>query len=275
MPLFTVDTEKCTQDGLCRMECPAGLVEMDPESGFPRPIPEAEKYCISCGHCVAVCPVGALSHRDMSPQDCPEVQTQWQLSPERVEHFLRSRRSIRSYKEKNVEQEVLERLIRVASFAPSGHNRQPVRWLVIHSRESVLELAAKVVDWMRYMINEGHPLAQDMQLSRVVAAWEAGYDPICRTAPHVVVAHGEQKDPTVPAACTIALSYLELAAPSFGLGACWGGFFSAAAQYWPEMQKALDLPQGHACFGAMLLGYPAVKYQRLPLRRSPQITWRE
>ncbi|MFW6178123.1 MAG: 4Fe-4S binding protein, partial [Desulfohalobiaceae bacterium] len=28
MPLFTVDTEKCTQDGLCRMECPAGLVEM-------------------------------------------------------------------------------------------------------------------------------------------------------------------------------------------------------------------------------------------------------
>ncbi|MFP4587321.1 MAG: 4Fe-4S binding protein, partial [Desulfohalobiaceae bacterium] len=28
MPLFTVDTESCTQDGLCRMECPAGLVEM-------------------------------------------------------------------------------------------------------------------------------------------------------------------------------------------------------------------------------------------------------
>lgn len=275
MPLFTVDTEKCRQDGFCRMECPAGLVEMDPESGFPRPIHDAQKYCISCGHCVAVCPAEALSHQAMSPQDCPEVQTQWQLSPERVEHFLRSRRSIRSYKEKNVEQEVLERLIRVASFAPSGHNRQPVRWLVIHSRQRVLELAGKVVDWMRYMISEEHPLAQDMHLPRVVAAWEAGFDPVCRTAPHVVVAHAEQKEPTAPAACTIALSYLELAAPSFGLGACWGGFFSAAAQFWPDMQEALDLPQGHTCFGAMLLGYPAVKYQRLPLRRPPQITWKE
>lgn len=274
MPIFAVDEQKCTRDGLCQAECPAGLVEFDPESDLPRPIPGAHKYCINCGHCVAVCPAGALTHQAMGPQDCPEVQTQWQLSPERVEHFLRSRRSIRSYKQKQVSQEVLQKLIRVASYAPSGHNRQPVHWLVIQNRSSVLQLAEQVIQWMRYMIQEEQPLAQDMHLARVVAAWEAGYDPICRTAPHVIVAHANQKDRTAPAACTIALSYLELAAPSFGLGACWGGFFSAAAQFWPEMQKALELPQGHFSYGAMLLGYPAVKYQRLPLRKQPKITWK-
>ncbi len=146
--------------------------------------------------------------------------------------------------------------------------------MIIHNRNSVLQLAEQVIHWMRYMIQDEQPLAQDMQLAKVVEAWEAGHDPICRTAPHVIVVHANKKDPSAPAACTIALSYLELAAPSLGLGACWGGFFSAAAQFWPEMQKALELPQGHSSYGAMLLGYPAVKYQRLPLRKQPKITWK-
>ena len=73
---------------------------------------------------------------------------------------------------------------------------------------------------------------------------------------------------------TIALSYLDLAASSFGLGTCWAGYFHAAATMWPPMRNAVDLPERHTCFGAMMIGYPKYTYHRLPLRNEPRITWR-
>ena len=61
MNLITIDREKCNQDGVCISECPARILQMEKNEGFPVPSPEFEEYCIRCGHCVAVCPVGALS----------------------------------------------------------------------------------------------------------------------------------------------------------------------------------------------------------------------
>jgi len=40
------------------------------------------------------------------------------------------------------------------------------------------------------------------------------------------------------------------------------------------MQEALELPAGHKSFGAMMLGYPKLKYHRIPLRITPRISWR-
>ena len=65
-----------------------------------------------------------------------------------------------------------------------------------------------------------------------------------------------------------------MAAPSFGLGTCWAGFFQFAATFWPPLKEALQLPEDHASFGAMMVGYPKYRYQRLPLRNDAQITWR-
>jgi nitroreductase len=90
----------------------------------------------------------------------------------------------------------------------------------------------------------------------------------------MIVVHAQMEERTAPAACTLALAYLELAAPSFGLGACWAGHFNAAANSWPPMQEALGLPHKDISFGAMMVGYPKFKYQRLPLRKEAAITWR-
>jgi nitroreductase len=99
-------------------------------------------------------------------------------------------------------------------------------------------------------------------------------DIIFRNAPVVIVAHAAKDDRTAPTSSTIALSYLELAATSAGLGCCWAGYFNAAATTFPPMMEALPLPEGHQCFGAMMVGYPKFEYQRLPLRKPPEITWR-
>ena len=274
MCLFIVDQEKCNRDGVCVAECPMGIIELKGGNSVPTPTGDAEEMCINCGHCVAVCQHGAFSLRKMKPSQCPTVRSDWLLEPERVEHFLRARRSIRTYKERPVERGILTKLIDIARFAPSGHNIQPVRWLVIYDSDEVRHLAGLVIDWMRQMMKEHDPMAQAMHMDRVVVAWEAGIERICRGAPHVIVTHAPNNEGRAPAACTIALSYLELAAPSFGLGACWAGYFNAAANLWPAMQESLALPEGHSSFGSMMVGYPTYTYRRLPLRNDVKITWR-
>ncbi|MDM8550317.1 nitroreductase family protein [Desulfobacterales bacterium HSG2] len=274
MSLFTVDQEKCKHDGICVDECPLGIIKLEDKESVPVPIESAEDLCINCGHCVAVCPDGALSHKNMTPEQCPPVRKELLLNAEQAEHFLRARRSVRVYKDKPVDRETITKLIDIARFAPSGHNRQPVKWLVIYDSDEVQRLAGLVVDWMRYMLKEQPEMAAALNMDRVVKSWESGIDGICRSAPHVIVAHAPEENPTAPTSGTIALTYLELAAQPLGLGACWAGFFNAGATMWPPMQKALNLPQGHISLGAMMVGYPKYKYHRLPLRNEAEIAWR-
>jgi len=274
MSLFMINQEKCKRDGICVETCPMGLIELKDDQAFPSPIKDAEELCVQCGHCVAVCPHGALSLKTITPEQCPPIQKDWLLNPEQAEHFLRSRRSIRAYKDKPVDKETIARLIEIARFAPSGHNSQPVEWLVIYDSAEVQKLAGVVIDWMRHMLKQQPDVANLMHMDRVVDRWEKGKDAVCRKAPHIIVAHASKDNRMAPAASTIALAYMELAAPSLGLGACWAGYFNAAATVWPPMQKALALPESHISFGAMMVGYPKYKYHRLPLRKEPQISWR-
>jgi len=220
MSLLTVDQEKCKRDGICTEVCPAGIIEFIDKDAYPTLVDGGDKLCIRCGHCVAVCPHSAMSHAIMKPEECQSVNEDWLFGPEQVEHFLRYRRSIRNYKKEQVEREVLTKLINIARFAPSGHNLQPVKWLVIYERDEVQRMAGFVIDWMRHLIKEDSPLVAAMHLNLVVSFWEGGNDPICRNAPHVIVTHAHKDDGTAPTACTIALTYLELAASFFDLRAC-------------------------------------------------------
>jgi nitroreductase/NAD-dependent dihydropyrimidine dehydrogenase PreA subunit len=274
MSLFTIDPKKCRRDGLCVAECPAKIIEIIDEDGFPTPVPGAEELCINCGHCVAVCPHSALTLQTMGPQDCLPVRKELLLSPEHCEHFLRSRRSLRNYKEKPVPHTLLQKLLEVVRHAPTGHNSQPVHWLVIEKREEVNRLAGLVADWMRWMLKENGEYAHMMHFDRVVEAYDQGIDRILRGAPHLIVAHGLSTLPASQPACIIALTYLELAAPSFDLGTCWGGYFNAAANNYPPLKEALALPKDHLPYGAAMIGYPKFSYPRMPPRNAPNITWR-
>jgi nitroreductase len=116
-------------------------------------------------------------------------------------------------------------------------------------------------------------IAADLHMDRVVHRWEAGTDVILRGAPALIVAHADKTDRTAPAACSIALAYLELAAVSMGLGTCWAGYFWAASLSFPPLINALALPEGHQSYGAMMVGYSKYTYKRLPLRNPPAISW--
>ncbi|MCL2458254.1 MAG: nitroreductase family protein [Desulfobulbus sp.] len=273
MDLFTVNQETCNRDGICAAVCPLGIIAWR-QGDVPVPAAGMEHACIRCGHCTAVCPTASLRHRDMPVDACLPVRPELRLDPEQCAHFIRARRSIRTYMERPVEREKLAQLIDMARYAPSGVNSQNARWLVIGNREELRRLSGIVIDWMRWLQVEKPAFAQEMHLQRTLEQWQAGQDVILRGAPVLIVAHAEKEHRLGASTCIIALTTLELAAPSLGLGGCWAGYFSAAAAVCPPLQEALGLPEGRQCFGAMMIGYPKFVYHRLPTRKTPTVVWR-
>jgi nitroreductase len=210
----------------------------------------------------------------MKPEECVPVRRELSPGPEQVEQFLKSRRSIRVFKPEPVPRDALAKLIDIARYAPSGSNRQPVQWLVVESPELVKRLSWLVTDWMRVAIAETPEMADRLPLHRMTRALERGIDPILRGAPHVILAHAPKDQPSAQQDGLIALTYLELAAYSLGLGACWAGFLYFAVTSYRPMREALQFPPGNHCLGAMMIGYPKHGFRRIPLRNEPEIIWR-
>lgn len=271
---ITFDGDACTRCGICAEVCPNGIIMQERQGALPLLVPAREATCIRCGHCVAVCPTGAISAG--YPAEGPQYLTDGSaaIAPADLAAYLRSRRSIRRYEDRTVDRETIEALLDVVRFAPSGVNRQPVHWLIAHDPAEVHRLAGLTVEWMRKMVESGagHPLTPIFPA--VVRAWDAGEDPIFRGAPHLVVAHAEASNQSAFMDSIIALTWLEVAAPSFGLGTCWAGFFQIAVMSSPELAAALDLPEGHALQSAMFFGYPKYRSVRVPGREKARITWR-
>jgi nitroreductase/ferredoxin len=272
MSLIQVDTEKCTRCGACAADCPVRILDMTDDGPV---LPSAnEEMCIACGHCVAICPFAALDHAAMAAQACPDLDKDLRLDARRTEQFLRSRRSIRRYRKSPVEPELLDRLVRLATYAPSGHNSQPLHWLVISGSEEVQALAALVREWMRRVEKEQPKTFELLRMDRILDAATRGEDRVLRGAPHLIVVHAPKDNRFAAVASATALAYLELAAPSLGLGTCWAGYLTSAVRAFPPLQEALRLPEGHEIHGAAMVGQPATGYFKMPLRQDPRITWR-
>jgi nitroreductase/NAD-dependent dihydropyrimidine dehydrogenase PreA subunit len=275
MSLFTIDRKKCKRDGMCAKECPAQIIILTDKDAFPTLIDNGEEFCINCGHCVAVCPHGAFMLKTMPPAECRGIQHDLLPEDDQIRHLLMARRSIRFYKNRVVAHDLLEELIDTARYAPTGSNKQQVQWMVFENPAEVNRLASMVIDFARLMrpLTADETMAKSME--RKIAAWDKGIDPMLRGAPHLIIVHSQADLPFAEADCVIALSYLELYACTKGLGTCWAGYLTAAANFHEPLTHALGLPQGHRCFGAVMLGYPQYKYTRIPRRNTPIVTWRK
>lgn len=274
MSFYTIDRDICNRDGICAAECPTGIIEISEPGAFPVLIEGAEELCINCGHCVAVCPKGAFSLETMTPEKIKAVRKELLPDPEQVEHFLKTRRSVRSFKRKSVPREILAQLLDITRYAASGHNDQPLHWMVFEDKKELMRLSGMVVDWMREMVNSGVGEEFSGPLMCFINAWDRGEDSILRNTPNIILCHAHSSGLLIQENTAIAMTYLELAAYSLGLGSCWAGAFQMAAVLFPALTEVLKLPEGHQCTGVMMIGYPSYRFFRIPERDDSRITWR-
>ena len=269
--LLKIDATKCKRDGICVQTCPAAIIRLQEGKSVPEIIPGGT--CLECGHCVAVCPHGALDHERIPMEDSPLIREEFRISEEQAMQFLRSRRSIRRFQHKPVEKEKIYKLISGARYAPTGGNSQMVEWFVLSDKSRIRDIAALTIDFIRQMSKDPQVMAERPYLPMIVAAWDAGYDSVLRGAPAVVVASAPKEAMNGTVDLTLALSYLDLLAPVMGLGTCWAGLLQGAMLTSPAIKRAVGIPESHPHHYPLMLGYPDVRYYRLPERRAPKISF--
>lgn len=266
--MIDVDKKLCVRCGACVAVCPAAILGMG-EQG-----PEAIKKvgCIKCGHCVAVCPVAALDHEKAPLAEQTNIRSELKITQEQARQFLRSRRSIRTYKKEKVSKEQLTELLDLARMAETGGNSQGTEFLIIDSTELVEKMKIEVVEFMKVAI-EANPAMKGYK--RIIDGYEQGGDPIFRGAPQLIIALNDEEVPIRHANGQFTLTYAELYAPVLGLGTCWAGFFIWYAMAQPEKAKALlQIPTEKKITAALMVGVPQYQYKRLPTREELNISWR-
>jgi nitroreductase len=245
--------------------------------GFPQLATPAEVSCNACGHCVAVCPKGSLSHRDSPLELSLIIQKGLKVTPDQVEQLLKSRRSARVFKDQPVSREMITRLIEDARYAPTGHNLQEVEWLVIDTKKELARIEELGIDWLQWVIQNFPKMAAGSNMEEKLERQKLKHNAFLRGAPVLIVTHAS-KDSMVSLLGGIdsanALSFLDLAANSLGLATCWAGYVYIMANTFPPVKEALALPEDHATYGCMMLGYNKFKYHRIPCRKVPGIIWR-
>ncbi len=176
--------------------------------------------------------------------------------------IMRDRRSIRRYADRPVDRALVERLLAAATWAPSAHNRQPWRFVVIQDTEAQERLADAMNAALRAdLAADGLPPEQiEAQASRrrnrltrapvlillcaALADMDQYPDPRRRQAGWTMAAQS----------VALAGGNLLLAAHAEGLGACW----LCAPLFCPEVVRdTLGLPDDWEPQAFISLGWPA------------------
>lgn len=160
---------------------------------------------------------------------------------------LYSRRSVRGFTDGPVADDQVLEIIRAGSWAPSGLNNQPWRFVIVRGREKRLELA---------QLTKYRRIIEDAPVSVAV---------FCdRTA-----MYNDTKDHQSMGAC---LQNMLLAAHGLGLGAVWLGEILKSAE---AVRDLLGLPEQMELMAVVALGHPRERNQSSSRRELKELILKE
>lgn len=259
MNQFVVDASLCTRCGLCAGDCPSAIIQLD-GNGAPWIPEESRASCIRCQHCLAVCPTGAVSVLGKSPSGSRTISAETIPTFPQMDHFVRSRRSVRHYKEENVDPALIDRLLKSLAHVPTGCNAQELTFNVIDDRTVMRRFSDRVVTALFKAAERNasaHPLLAQIKSMSPGAVSNL----VFRGAPHALIVSAPQEAPCPREDIALSLAYFELLAQSAGLGTVWWGFLRVALALAPEVKPVLGIPDDHDHY-AMLFGYPKIRFAR-------------
>ena len=137
---ITHDVLLCKKCGLCAMTCMSIVFQQEERGTIPK-IGNLER-CYGCGQCVAICPQGAISHSRYPEGTVHPIRSEYLPTYDQVRELIRSRRSKRLYRDREVEEDVIEKVLDVARCGPSGHNSQTTEFIVIQDKKMIHEISA-------------------------------------------------------------------------------------------------------------------------------------
>lgn len=178
--------------------------------------------------------------------------------------LVKQRRSIRKFKPDPVPDELINKILDVARWAPSGANHQPWEFIVIKDGE----VKSRIVSILQETLRNNQKLEltreKDLQHPASLRLVEELY---FKDAPVFIIVVGDlrSRQAQVLAAQEEANSYISsmagaflymhLAATSLGLGSQW---LSSSHQFFARAQikKELGIPTGYDLYDMFVLGYP-------------------
>ncbi len=159
-----------------------------------------------------------------------------------VTDSIRTRKSVREYVDKPIENEKLNIVLEAGRLAPSASNRQEWRFVVVSNLETRKKLAEAV---------NGRTFVGKVPIVIVACAETDGHIMMCG-------------QPCYPIDVAIALDHITLAAVELGLGTCWIGAFEEK-----RVKEILCIPEEIHVVDLLPIGYPSdpsqVEKERLPL----------
>jgi nitroreductase len=147
-----------------------------------------------------------------------------------VSAAIKGRRSVRSYKDLEVESHKIKTILEAGRLSPSANNRQEWKFIVVKDPETKMKLAMAALN--QSFIG---------QAPVVLVA--------CATESKAVMTCGH---PTYAVDVSIAFAYMLLQAYELGLGTCWIGAFSE-----DEVKSVLGVPKHVRVVALSPLGYAA------------------
>lgn len=152
--------------------------------------------------------------------------------------LVRTRYSVRAYKDTPVPEDILAQILEAGRLAPSAHNSQPQMVYVVKTAQA------------RQAIVDNCPCTFGAPTILVVA-----YDRARERMSKMNPGFGFGEIDT-----SIVCTQMMLQATDLGIGSCWIGMFNRE-----QLQQALKLPENMVIIGLLLLGYAAEDATPLPL----------
>lgn len=269
---FRVDKGRCIKCGECLAECPAEVIRWD-EDGTPCIDEGCGRVCYQCQHCLAICPTAAVSVVGKKPEDSLSLSADSFPSKDQMSMLIRGRRSVRRYKDDNVDPVLLSELLRTLAHAPTGVNARDITFTVIDDKETMRSFKAKALRVLEEAARGSLPERFSFLVGAPAAYFEQDKDMIFRNAPHVLVASAPKNAPCPYEDVVLSIAYFDLLAQSAGLGTVWAGLLHLLMMVLPELGPMLGVSTDHVSY-PMLFGYPAVKFPRTVQRDDAAVVKR-
>jgi ferredoxin len=276
-----INTDLCNGCGLCVSVCKDFSLKIENnkvvESGT------SVFGCIGCGHCMAVCPKGAIGiyGREISPADLydlPEIENTARY--DQLLALYQRRRSIREFRDKEVDSDKIEKIIEAARTAPMGLPPSDINVLVLDTKEKGRLFVADfchylktmkwfVSGWFLFLMKPFWGKANDEMFRNFVKPmfdvytnrFEAGENVVNYDAPLTLYFYGSPySDPADPIVAATAAMY---AGEALGLGSCMLGGIHPMIQNGSKAKKFrkkydIKFTSREGLF--VIFGYPKMKY---------------